>query len=108
MLGGDGDDNLRGDFVITTATRDWQAVRQIDHSGGVARYGLGFRSLTSEESAAGADLMFGGDGDDWLFAGAGDDLLDSGAGDDIAAGEAGNDQIDGGAGADILSGRPPR
>ena len=51
----------------------------------------------------GDDSLLGGDGDDQMQAGAGADTLLGGAGDDDLQGGPGNDLIDGGAGIDTLS-----
>jgi Ca2+-binding RTX toxin-like protein len=93
LLGGAGDDRIRGDDGAETVLGLWGADTIL--------------------GGGGADRIFGGGGRDYLDGQRGDDILTGGAGDDTLYGldgadriwgDAGNDYIDGGAGADLVVG----
>jgi hypothetical protein len=118
MLGGRGDDQIRGgdgdetvvglfgddrvyggtgnDYVSAGVGRDYVDGQGGDDiiSGGTGNdviYGL-----------SGNDKISGGEGDDYLEGATGDDVVHGGAGDDIVSGGRDNDRIDGGTGKDVL------
>jgi 2',3'-cyclic-nucleotide 2'-phosphodiesterase (5'-nucleotidase family) len=79
LMGGDGNDVLRGD-----------AIRSQDGGDDLI------------EGGAGDDKLSGFGGDDQILGGAGDDELSGGAGDDLLDGGTGNDVVYGGSGADTF------
>lgn len=91
-----------GERVILEGLTLWDAIALTGPEiGGVA------------QGSAGADRLFGADGDEAVNGGAGDDLLTGGRGDDILLGgegadtlgaNQGNDTLSGGAGDDVLYG----
>ena len=94
LIGGDGNDTLRGgisDDLLDGGDGNDRLV-----SGGGNDLLLG---------GSGNDSLDGGDGDDTLNAGAGDDSLIGGFGNDHLLGAAGNDVLDGGDGDDVLFGQ---
>ncbi len=101
LAGGAGNDEIYGDAAGLLGV--WDGAAQTIHTIRSSPVGGAFAVL-EESSAAGNDILEGGEGLDRLFGGAGDDLLRGGAGSDRIEGEAGNDVLDGGADADVIYG----
>jgi hypothetical protein len=82
LLGGGGDDRLRGSDLRDTLRGEDGA----DHAAGE---GAGDRL----EGGAGDDVLDGGSGDDGLTGGLGADVLDGGGGSDVLSGSGGDDLV---------------
>ena len=118
LIGGAGDDSLRGGL-----RHDWlEGGGGDDYLNGGSDHdwldgGDGDDLLSGE---GGNDRLDGGDGHDWLYGdrrrwdggddrlygGGGNDMLDGGRGDDMLYADRGNDRLDGGLGDDRLYGGP--
>jgi Ca2+-binding RTX toxin-like protein len=102
IIGGSGDDVLKGDaganYFESGAGQDF-----LDGRGGddTLIAGAGNDGLTGGD---GNDTLDGGDGDDAVLGEAGDDLLYGGAGRDYVVGGDGADKIYGGDGNDVIGG----
>lgn len=105
-----------GDMVADRVAGDFRA--SVDGTGGNDSMGNGYTDAQGDKITAGADVIFGGDGNDTInaldcndtvYGGAGDDVIDDwngndlvygGDGNDFAHASSGNDTIDVGAGQD--------
>jgi VCBS repeat-containing protein len=105
LAGGAGDDLLTGDDEYSAIGYDWSVARTVetDPDGGTTyRYTVNGASGTGPAGAG--DALYGGAGADWLFGNEGDDFIDGGADNDVAFGEEGADTLLGGEGKDVLVG----
>ncbi|WP_117208016.1 calcium-binding protein [Allorhizocola rhizosphaerae] len=93
LIGGDGDDTLRGDHGSNRLYGNGGDDTVFGRSGADTIYG-----------GAGNDVLEGMDDDDDVYGGDGNDRIGGGNGDDFLSGEAGNDVLEGGFGFDSLLG----
>lgn len=94
--GGDGDDILYGDGVVSPdENAGFHEPNTLASSNGVV-YPWGLGGEAPAENDSGDDILLGGEGKDTIYGGAGDDILIGGAGNDTLNGGAGDDTLDGG------------
>ena len=98
LIGGEGDDMLKGDYTTGFAGNDI-----LKGNGGNDWLG-GNAGNDTLEGGTGNDQLYGDTGNDTLDGGAGNDMLAGGAGNDVLYGGDGNDELNGNAGVNVLDG----